>query len=469
MISFFIHGNPIPEDSSIIVLQKGEMIQISSPAFEKTWLSRSKVVSITDGGNFLHLRGKKQGKVLLSIGQKLFTIYVVSTKVKKDIILIKQFLSTRSGLTWTISNSKNQKNISDKVNPNNSYPIRKSHFMISINGDLLRLKDFKDLVILAKKYQISYWFSARVPLSLRYNLTQYIQKHIINWHIDPENNTSITTSSYQKPQLNFVWNVQPLRLIFPMDHPYLKLYQNRMSQYGISVESDSTLLTQFPLVELKILLVETGINHSTQDLFSWKENQKSMDEETKQISMKNYSIDTNFVSHLIHKSFQKWISFFKSMESKGQAHILTEAALLNEHNQTARLHSGGKVAIPHYHPTTGAESIQWKPYGVQLSFKTQVGRKQNIHIQSQINISDVDHTYSTRQAPSLKSSSLSSSFTLRNGQSLVLSTLVRHQTGENWLAPWLIFRLPIVSKFLSSTGRIKERTRLNIIISARKI
>lgn len=469
-INLFTHGNQISKDSSTIVLQPGESIQISSPAFEKTWLSRGNIISIADEGSFLHIRGKKQGKVLLSIGQKSFIIYVVSTKIKRDILLIETFLSNRIGLTWTLANDKHHKLISNKINSNTNHPItKKPHFTIHINGELLRLKDFKDLVLLARKHQISYWFSAKVPLALQSYLTQYIQKQFTNWQVDPKNNNLSIASYYQKPQLNFLWNVKPLQLIFPKDHPYIQIYKNRMSQYGILVKEDSSLLTRLPLVELKILLVETGIHHSTQNIFSWKNNSESVDKKTKQLSTENGSIDSNFASHLLHKSFQKWVAFFKSMESQGQAQILTEALLLNEHNQTVRLHSGGKVAVPHYHPTTGAESIQWKPYGIQLNFKTQTGRKQNIHIQTQMNISEVDHTYSTRQAPSLKSSSLSSSFTLQSGQCLVLSTLIRHQIGESWLAPWLIFRIPLAGKFLSSTGKIKESTKLNIIISAKKI
>ena len=466
--NIFTYGNQTLRDSTTIVLQPGESIQITSPTFEKTWLSRGNIISITDEGTFLHIRGKKQGKVLLSVGQKSFIIYVVSTKIKKDITLIKKFLSDRIGLTWALINDNHHKHTSNKINPNTNHLIRKNpDFKININGDLLRLKDFKDLVHLAKKHQISYLFSAKVPLSLRSHLTQYIQEQFINWHFDLKNNNSSINSHHQRPQLNFLWNVKPLQLLFPKDHPYIKLYQNRMLQYGIFVKADSTLLTRLPLVELKILLVETSTHRSIQNIFSWKNNPESVDKKTKQLSIENSP--SNFISHLLYQSFQKWVTFFKSMESQGQAQILTEALLLNEHNQTARLHSGGKVAIPHYHPTTGAESIQWKPYGIQLSFKTQTGRKQNIHIQAQMNISEVDHTYSTRQAPSLKSSSLSSSFTLQSGQSLALSTLIRHQVGESWLAPWLIFRLPFAGKFLSSVGKIKEKTRLNIIISARKI
>ena len=428
---------------SIILLQIGENIKITSPTFEKTWLNRGNIVSVKDTASHLQLRGKNFGQVRLNIGNRLFTIYVVPTKTKKDFILIKNFLAQRKGLSLELKENIKKQALS-KLN-------------IHITGELLRLKDFKDLIYLTQSQQIPFWFSAKVPVAIQASFIKYLQTELKAKAFNFKN----TNLSFLE-RTNMLWHTSPVSIEIPSNHLSISLYQKLLSTYGLLLKIDSTLLAQLPIVELKILLAETNLHQSQQNNFSWN---TYSNPEAANLDPLN---SNNFIPDLLTQSYQKWLSIFKTMESKGKAHILAEAVLLNEHGKTAHFHSGGKVAVLHYHKTTGAESIQWKPYGVQLRFKTQIGRKKNIQIHSQISISDVDHTYSSRQAASLKSNSLTNTFSLQDGQSLALATLIRRQKGENYLSPWLISRIPII-KMLSQTGNIQAHTRLNIILRARRV
>ncbi len=432
-----------------IILQPGESIKIFTKNLAKTWVSQGKIVSIKDGGNFLNIQARKVGKVSINIGSQLYKIQVLPSRIKHHFKLLQQLVQNRQGLEVKVRLNKK--------------------FQLYITGQLLRIKDFKDLSKIVQKHNIFYLFSAKVPLDLRFPLKDFLQKQIYssihNSLDEPDSSTDTISKKQFFDSFLLSWNQKPLQVILSSNHPYFSLYQEHLRPYGISLKKDPTLIAHSSLVELKILLVETSSHHSIQSPFFWgtKSSDKEVDHPIKK------EISENFVAHLLNRSFQKWLSLFKSMESQGDARILAQAVLLNEHNKTSRFHSGGKVPIPHYHPKTGSPSIQWKPYGINLKFTTQIGRKKNIHIQTQVNISDVDHSHSVHSAPAIKSSPISSSLTLQNGQTLVLSTLLRQQTGKGHLAPHIISSLPLIGKLFSSSGKIKERTKLNIFVTVRKV
>ena len=449
--SAFVHGSKMDSGSSPIVLTPGESLNIPSPMYEKTWLSRGGVVGLADSGSFLELRGKKHGRVLLNAGTRLWTIYVVSPGFKKNFLQVKQFLSMRQGLTGELKPAGRLKTPASVKTPG---PRAGSPPVIWIEGELLRLKDFKDLVILGRMHSFPFRFAAKVPYNLRKPLLKYLQKELQAGDRKP--------GFFQHKNISIKWNPK-LSFVFPARHPYFAFYQKKMQSFGIPVEKDPSLMAKAAVAELKILLVETGWHSSSHNAWEWNTFLN------KPPSKGQNPTDTAFFTNLFYQSFQKWLSFFKAMESRGKAHILTEATLFNEHNQSSRLHSGGKVAIPHYHPATGAAGIQWKPYGVQLHLKTQLDRKDSIHIEITINISDVDHTYSPRRSPSLKTHSLITSLTLENGKTRLLSSLIRRQGGESGESPWIISRLPLARKVLSGSGKLKAFSRLHIILSGKKI
>ena len=410
-----------------ILLQPGESRKIPSRSFEKTWLSRGQIISLTDGGHFLKIQARRPGAMFLSVGGKVYKIQVLPAGLKSHFQALKQWTDQRAGLQTQVF-----------FDPKPS---------LHITGDLLRIKDFKDLFDLTQKQNISYLFSAKVPSPRRGQLTLYLKSQLL--HQSPK--------GFAGP-LVLAWGEQPLAAVLPAEHPYFKIYEEHFKKYGLAVKKDQSLIALKPLTQIKLLLVETGGHASLQNAFSWEKEEAA-----------NPLTEDHFAAQLLKQSFQKWLSLFKALEHKGSAHILAQAVLLNENGQTSRFHSGGEVPIPTFHPKTGAQSIRWKPYGIRLSFQTKTGRKQNIHIQTQVKISDVNHAKSSAGAPSIQSHSLNSSVTLQSGQTLTLSTLIRKQGGRGGKAPHLITRLPLAGSVLSSEGRIKVHTRLNIFITAKQV
>ncbi len=396
---------PTQEKKQILLLEKGQTIKLSSPFFEKIWLSKAGVISLQDRGSFVIIQAKNKGEVLLNLDSRLYLIQVLSETQKKNLTVVNELLSNRMGLTayW----KKDQ---------------------LRIQGQVYRLKDFIDLSKTAGKLNLNYRFEAEVAPSLRPQLQQYIQKSIKNL-----------------PHPVLLWE-KPLTALIPDDNSLKNLYQTKLKPFGIAIQPDSSLLPSPPLIKIKVLLVESSNNHAFQTHIDWGE---------------------NTINRLLDGSlFKNLLSTFKAMENKGHAQILSSAELLSESGKESYFHSGGETPIPYFNPESGAQGIKWKPYGIRLSFKTQTDQTEKIHIKTHASISEVDHAHSVRSAPSLKSSSINSSVTMKSGQSLLLSKLIRRQKGKAHSAPMEVFRLPFAGKLLSFKGKIKEHTRLNIFITA---
>ncbi len=393
------------EKKQTLLLERGEMTQLFSPFFEKIWLSKPGIVSVQDKGSAVIVRAKKEGEVLLSLDSRLYHIHVLSEEQKKNLMAINEFLSNRMGLRARFI---------------------KDH--IHIQGHLYREKDFGDLARVARSLNLNYRFSAEVAPSLRLKLKEYIYKNI---------------GSLFHPVL--LWE-KPLTALVPDEDSLKNLYQTKLKPFGVTVKPDPSLLPTPPLIKIKILLVESSNNHSFQT---------------------HIDFGDKTINRLLDGSlFKDMLSTFKAMEDKGQAEILSSAVLLGESGKESYFHSGGEVPIPHFNPESGTQGIQWKPYGIRLNFNAKADQTDKINIKVHANISEVDHAHSVRSAPSLKSSNITTSITMKSGQSLLLSKLIRRQKGKSRSAPAEIFRLPLAGPLLSFKGKITEHTRLNIFITA---
>ena len=405
--AIFPVSSAISKKKQILVMEKGESMLLLSPSFERVWLSQGGVVSVREEGRGLRLQAKKLGEVLLSIGSRLYLVQVLSPENKQHFLALKQLLSHRMGLE-----------------------VRFVQDRLRVQGAVYRTQDFKDLSQLARDQKISYLFEATVSEQLRPAIKDYILNQVKN-------------PLFVQPVLS--WQ-KPLTAFLPDDLKLMDFYKTGLKPFGLILKKDPSLLPAAPLIRLKILLVESGANHSFQTHINWGE-----------------KVINQLLSGDLFKSI---FSEFKAMENKGQARILSRTTLLSESGKKSYFHSGGSVPVPQFNPENGTQSVKWKPYGIELNFLATADRNNKIHIQTRAEISEVDHAYSAHSAPALKSHSITSSLTMQAGQSLLLSQMLRQQKGKSYSAPSALFRLPLAGPVLSFKGRIKQNTRLSIFITA---
>lgn len=392
---------------NIVVLAVGESYRLPAPLGANAWLSTGRVISLREQNFHFIIQAKKTGEVLLNIGHTLYRVQVLSRDNKQKWMYLNQFLQSRKGLVLQILNGK-----------------------FYITGQLLRIKDFKDLIQFCRTQNIEYFFQAKVPVVLQNPLKQFLEEQTFQ----------------QQESFHILWEEKPLTILLPAGHPHFNFYKRKFKNQGIVIKEDSSMIVSLPSIELKLLLVESSHNSSFQINLHW---------------------GSQFMSRLLDPTlFQEVLSSLQAMEQKGLAHILSQATLLTEHGKAASFHSGGEVPIPDFHPETGQMAIKWKPYGIQLNFESKMDWNNNIHIQVQAETSEVDHSQSASTSPSIKNNKINTSLVLKTGQTIALTTLVRRQGGKSFSAPLPVSRLPLAGEFLSLKGKLRERTHLSIFITA---
>ncbi len=378
-----------------------------SPSFERIWLSQAGVVSVQDRGGGLGIQARKEGEVLLNVGSRVYLVQVLSETNKRHLEDLSKLFLHRMGLEVQF--------VQDRIR---------------VRGRLYRIKDFMALVRTAQEQKIPYLFEAEVDPAFRPVLETWIMDQIKN-------------SLFPSPVL--LWQ-KPLTALLPEDSAVTDFYQTRLEPFGVALKKDPSLLPSHPLIKLKVLLVESTAQSHLQT---------------------HIDFGDKVINRLLDgRLFKEIVLGFKAMENEGQARILSEAVLLSESGKKSHFHSGGSVPVPHFNPESGAQSVKWKPYGVQLDFLARVDRNNRIHVQTQAEISEVDHSYSAQATPAIKASRITSSVTMQSGQSLLLSRLIRRQSGKSRSAPPTIFRLPLAGKLFSFKGKTEDRTRLHIFITA---
>ena len=390
-----------------IVLEIGETYKIKSPRHEKVWLSDGVILSLTDIGRAVLLQAKREGKSLLNIGSKLYQIYVLNTSDKQNLLDIIHFLSTRMGLSAHWQDGK-----------------------ILIKGNLYRLKDWLELAKRAKSKNLQYLFQVEVSEKVKKEFIKHWSTHI---------------NKHPKAPLRIRWD-KPPTFILPKSSPLKHYYEEHLRFFGMNIKEDGSLLALPDLIKLKVFLISNSSDKTLNSWLDWGSGE--------------------LISLLDVDRFKSMLKKFKIMESKGQAKILSEVNLLIESGKTSNLHSGGEVAIPQYHPETGVESLHWKPYGIQIKIATKSDRKKQIKLNTQVEMSDLDHSHSSQARASIKTNKIQSHVTLQSGQTLALSTVLRTLKGKSFSAPLIFSKIPLAGKAFSFRGKTNGKSQLNIFVTA---
>lgn len=157
-------------------------------------------------------------------------------------------------------------------------------------------------------------------------------------------------------------------------------------------------------------------------------------------------------------SFSTANGFLQLLLKEGWARIVASPELYVRLGEQALFHSGGEFPV-----TTGSDSfgryqrkVDWKKYG--LTAKVKPESPDQIHFQTdiQLEISELDHSYQVENIPSIVARNFSTKMDSLNGETVILSGLVRQtrQTEEQKVP--LLGDLPLLGPWLftrSSSGR----------------
>jgi pilus assembly protein CpaC len=155
----------------------------------------------------------------------------------------------------------------------------------------------------------------------------------------------------------------------------------------------------------------------------------------------------------------------EALESEGLVRTLAEPNLTALSGQTADFLAGGEFPVP----TSGEDgiSIQFQPFGIELSFTPTVVAEDIINLDLSTTVSSIDASIpGSSGIPGLRTREASTVVEMRDGESFAIAGLLqddfRDQIGR---VPWL-GDIPVLGALFRSASYQREQSELVIIVTA---
>jgi pilus assembly protein CpaC len=156
----------------------------------------------------------------------------------------------------------------------------------------------------------------------------------------------------------------------------------------------------------------------------------------------------------------------EALESNGIVRTLAEPNLSALSGQTASFNAGGEFAVPVQ--TEDGVSVEFRPYGVNLSFTPTVVNDEVINLQLSAAVSAIDFDLQNANSgvPGLRTRNASTTVELRDGESFAIAGLLQDDFRDSiGQVPWL-GDIPVLGALFRSASYQREQSELVIIVSA---
>lgn len=163
----------------------------------------------------------------------------------------------------------------------------------------------------------------------------------------------------------------------------------------------------------------------------------------------------------------------KALENRGLAQVLAEPNVLAENGKQASFLAGGEYPYPIVQGVTGggagAVTIQFKEYGVRLSFIPTIMPNGNIRLQVAPEVSSLDFsnavTISGFTIPAISVRRVKTEVELQQGQSFAIGGLLDNRETQTFEKLPFVGDIPIIGKFFQSVSKTRNNTELLVFIT----
>jgi pilus assembly protein CpaC len=161
----------------------------------------------------------------------------------------------------------------------------------------------------------------------------------------------------------------------------------------------------------------------------------------------------------------------QALESKSLLEMLAEPNLLTYSGTKASFTAGGEFPYLTPQPSAGGTifSIEFKPYGILLTFLPRVTPQGTIHMQLSPEVSALDYTNTVTiqgtSVPGLTTRKVTTEVDLESGQSFVIAGLLDKQITDSFNKIPGLGDIPILGKLFQSKTITKNNSELLIIIT----
>ncbi len=162
---------------------------------------------------------------------------------------------------------------------------------------------------------------------------------------------------------------------------------------------------------------------------------------------------------------------FEALERNGLVRTLAQPNLVALSGETASFLAGGEFPIPSGISQSGQVSIEFKQFGVALSFTPTVLADGLINLRVAPEVSSIDRDASVILSgitiPGLKVRRAITSLELRDGQAFAMAGLISSEFSDTVRAVPLLGKIPVIGALFRSTSFEKNETELVIMVTPR--
>lgn len=165
-----------------------------------------------------------------------------------------------------------------------------------------------------------------------------------------------------------------------------------------------------------------------------------------------------------------WTGVLNLLKENGLVRILAEPNLVCLNGQTADFLAGGQLPIP-VSSGLGTTTIEWKKFGVQLSFTPSLVAGDRINLKVSPEVSSLDYTRAITMPgggtiPAISTRQTSTSVELKNGQSFAVAGMLS-ESSRNMADKYpMLGDIPVLGNLFKSSEYQKDQSELVIIITA---
>jgi len=158
------------------------------------------------------------------------------------------------------------------------------------------------------------------------------------------------------------------------------------------------------------------------------------------------------------------------LDEEGLSKILAKPTLVARSGESASFLVGGEVPIPVAQGGAfGSITVEYKDFGVGLSFTPTVLGPNRIHLAVDAEVSRIDFTFGVEiegvLVPGFATRRASTSVELADGQSFMIAGLINEEIREIAAKYPILGNLPVLGSLFRSTQFLKDETELVIIVT----
>lgn len=181
---------------------------------------------------------------------------------------------------------------------------------------------------------------------------------------------------------------------------------------------------------------------------------------------------SNPLNLLLYNSDLNLGAAIRALESDQVLQILAEPTITSLSGVTASFLSGGQFPFPVVQGGTGglaSVSVQFKPYGVRLTFTPYVNPDGTIRLKVAPEVSALDYSNSVQisgyTVPAVATRRATTEVELRNGQSFAISGLLDHRLTDDFRHMPQIAKIPVLGWLFKSKQLQTSTTDLIVIVT----